>query len=222
MRIHPYHVFSCQEIRALDKQVIEKIGMPGMVLMENAGLAVAQFLEAYLENEKVVICCGKGNNAGDGLVVARHLWNHGFDVEVLLFELPEYFSQDTRMNYHIAKNCHVPMHQVKEGMAKNCLLVADWIVDALFGTGFQGGLKSPYLDIISTINQMDAKVLSIDVPSGLNADTGQADGACVQADITLSFVGLKRGFLNPQAKPYLGELHVIDIGIPKILLESLT
>jgi hydroxyethylthiazole kinase-like uncharacterized protein yjeF len=219
---HPNHVFSCQEIRALDKQAIENIGIPGMVLMENAGLAVAQFLEAYLENDKVVICCGKGNNAGDGLVVARHLWNHGFDVEVLLFELPEFFSQDTLTNYQIAQNCQVPMHQVEDGLAKNILSPADWIVDALFGTGFQGGLQSPYHDIVLAINQMDAKVLSIDVPSGLNADTGQADGACVQADITLSFVGLKQGFLNPQAQRYLGELHVIDIGIPKILLETLT
>jgi NAD(P)H-hydrate epimerase len=222
MPIHPNRVFSCQEIRALDKQAIENIGIPGMVLMENAGLAVAQFLEAYLENEKVVICCGKGNNAGDGLVVARHLWNHGFDVEVLLFELPEYFSQDTLTNYQIAKNCQVPMHQVKEGMLKNVLFAADWIVDALFGTGLQGGLQRPYHEIVSAINQMDAKVLSIDVPSGLNADTGQADGACVKADITLSFVGLKQGFLNPQAQRYLGELHVIDIGIPKVLLETLT
>ena len=224
--MYPERVFSCQEIKQLDKHTIEKIGIPGMVLMENAGLAVVHYLEAHLQQEydKVLICCGKGNNAGDGLVVARHLWNHDYDVEVLLFEQPEDYSKDTYTNYLIAKNCQVPMHQVHEQslkvIKKNILSNANWIVDALFGIGFQGHLQGVYSELVSAINQSNAQVLSIDVPSGLNADSGQALGICIQADVTLTFVGVKQGFLTSEAQHYLGELHVMDIGIPKIMVQQ--
>lgn len=225
MCIHPKIIFRCAEIRKIDQLTIEHIGIPGMVLMENAGIGVYQFLKQQHISGKVVICCGGGNNGGDGFVLARHLFNQQVDVVILLCASPNKLSADAKLNYQIARNCQIPIVNVNQDTQQNIrdtyLNSADWIIDALLGTGLAGSVKMPYLQLISDINQSQAKVVSIDIPSGLHTDSGEPLGVAVKANYTLSFVGLKHGFLNPKAHQYLGEIHVIDIGIPRVLLESL-
>lgn len=225
MCVHPKIIFRCAEIRKLDQLAIESIGIPGVVLMENAGLGVYHFLKQQPISGKVVICCGGGNNGGDGFVLARHLFNQHIDVVVLLSALPKKLSADAKLNFQIAKNCQIPIVQVTENNIQTIkdtyLKQADWIIDALLGTGLKGAVKMPYLQLINDINQSKGKVVSIDIPSGLHTDTGEPLEAAVKANYTLTFMGLKHGFLNPKAHLYLGETHIIDIGIPRVLLESL-
>lgn len=219
MCIHPKRVFTGDEIKALDLKAINEFGMPGILLMENAGLGVAHFLLSQANLGKVIICCGPGNNGGDGLVVARHLFNHNVSVEILLFANPEKWSEEAKINYNIANKLTIPIHKINDIQeAKSYLNGANWIIDGLFGIGLKKTIQSPYVELINLINKNSAKVLAIDVPSGLDANTGKAQPYTIKADITLTFVGLKTGFLKEDAKKYLGEVRILDIGIPKIIL----
>lgn len=211
-----------EEVRALDHRAIEEFGIPGIILMENAGRGVVDYMLSCHVQGKIVICCGKGNNAGDGFVVARHLENLNLAVQILLFANPEDYSGDAKINYEIAHKSLLPMIVVHQEnfneVTETILAKADWIIDALFGTGLKGEVQSPYDRVIQTINQMNATVLSIDIPSGLDCDSGQPLGCAVKATHTVTFVAIKQGFTQADAKQYVGHVHVVDIGIPKILL----
>jgi NAD(P)H-hydrate epimerase len=218
MCIHPKQVFTREEIRDFDSRAIKEFAMPGLLLMENAGLSVARFLLSQGYLGKVVICCGPGNNGGDGLVLARHLFNHDVDVEVIISPEPVKWSDGAQTNFNIVKKLHIPIYEMGKDEAKSHLAHADWIIDALFGIGLNANIKAPFIELIEEINHAKAKVLAIDIPSGLDANTGEVLGDAVKADVTLTCVGLKKGFLNPEAEQYLGDIRVIDIGLPKILL----
>ena len=216
-----------KESQKLDQEAIEKLTIPSIVLMENAGRGVADILLSQYTSGKVVICCGKGNNAGDGFVVARHLDNQNIPVQVLLFSSPDDLARDAHINYQIAVNSGIVVEHCafKESFTKeieNQLAQAGWIVDAIFGTGLVGNVRSPYDEIIATMNASKIPILAIDIPSGLDCDTGKPLGQAIKAKTTVTFVALKKGFQNPEAQPFLGQVHVIDIGIPKRLLDKVS
>jgi NAD(P)H-hydrate epimerase len=214
---------SRDEARALDRRAIEECGIPGAVLMENAGRGMADLLRTLSIHGTVVICCGPGNNGGDGLVMARHLDNAGIRVRVLLFAPPEKLTGDAALNYRILCNSGMPPEVVDpagpdEMKRRGELALANWIVDALFGSGQSGPVRPPYDRVVDAINASGAKVFAVDIPTGLDADTGLPQGATVRAHHTATVVAPKKGFARPEAREWLGEVHVIDLGIPRRLL----
>lgn len=217
-------VLSRSQSKELDRLAMEQYGIPGIVLMENAGRGIFDKFLTYKPHGKIIICCGKGNNGGDGFVLARYLSNHHFHVHVLLFSEPSGIKGDAKINYDILAKLDIPItvvHKEKIQEVIPSLSHAHWIVDALFGTGLQGVVKSPFYEVINLINNANKKVLSIDIPSGLDCDTGESLGIAVKANVTVSMVGFKQGFCNSKAKKYLGEIHIVDIGIPHVLIQRL-
>ncbi len=214
---------SRDEIRDIDRRAIEEYGMPGAVLMENAGRGAAELLVRLGICGPVVICAGKGNNGGDGFVIARHLDNHGCEVRVLLFADPERLHGDAAINYGIWKAANMPVEFIGEQPDADTLSAklagADWIVDALLGTGTCGEIREPFLTAIGAINAAGCRVLAIDLPSGMDCDTGQPLGPCIHAVHTATFVAPKLGFTAPGARELTGQVHTIDIGVPRRMLE---
>jgi NAD(P)H-hydrate epimerase len=210
------------EVRELDRRGIEEYGVPGVVLMENAGRGAAEILLRLGINGQVVICCGKGNNGGDGMVIARHLDNAGAVVCVLLFTRPEDLRGDAAINYHVVARAGLPL-RVFSGQTLDAdalrheLASAQWVVDALFGTGLSGPVKAPLDEVIGAINASGAHILAVDIPSGLDCDTGQPLGPTVRADHTVTFVAQKKGFANAAARAWVGQVHVAGIGAPRRL-----
>ncbi len=217
---------SREEVRALDRRAIEEYSVPGVVLMENAGRGATEALLSLGVSGPVVICCGKGNNGGDGFVIARHLDNRQVPVNVLLFASPEELTGDAAINYAILARSGLPIeiHAGREldGEAlRRKLASANWIVDALFGTGLSGAVRTPFDQVIAVINATAARVLAVDIPSGLDCDTGEPLGPTVRAQHTVTFVARKKGFDSPLAQEWLGQVHVADIGAPRRLLETI-
>jgi NAD(P)H-hydrate epimerase len=216
---------SRQQVRELDRQASEIYGVSGVVLMENAGRGAAEVLLGLKVQGKVVLCCGKGNNGGDGFVMARHLDNHRIPVHILLFARLEDLRGDAATNYQIVARSGLPIsifggETLELSEVNRNLAEADWIVDALYGTGLQGPVRPPLDCVIEAVNKAGKKVLAVDVPSGLDCDTGQPMGATVRADHTVTFVDAKIGFSLPEASVWLGEVHVMDIGAPRRPVES--
>jgi NAD(P)H-hydrate epimerase len=211
--------------RALDRFAIDTLGIPGVVLMENAGRNVAHLLLSLGVRGPVVVCCGKGNNGGDGFVVARHLDVAGVQTRTVLFADPATLTGDAAVNSAILTKCGLSvetMPALDEPRLAQMLASADWIVDALFGSGLKGEIRSPFDRIIAAINAANKRVLAVDVPSGLDADTGHPLGVAVRATHTATVAANKAGFVHAHARPYVGEVHVIDVGVPPRLLSSLT
>jgi NAD(P)H-hydrate epimerase len=214
---------SRDEVRALDRRVINEIGIPGAVLMENAGSAMARLLVSLGIGGRVVVCCGPGNNGGDGFVIARHLDALGFATRTLLFARPEKLAGDAALNHRIAMKCGLSVEAFDPAALdvvrlKRELTGADWVVDALFGSGQQGPLRPPYDRLVETINAGGVRVLAVDVPSGLDADTGQAQGQTIRAAHTAVIVAERPGFARPEAREWTGQVHVIGLGLPRALL----
>jgi NAD(P)H-hydrate epimerase len=217
------------EVRDLDRRAIESYGVPGVVLMENAGRNVADFIwaEGGGRPHPTVVCCGRGNNGGDGFVIARHLDRRGVEVRVLLFARPDALTGDAATMYRIVAQSHLPIVVAPANPADAWLdeqLALDrpgFKVDALFGTGLQGPLRSPFDRIVDAINRRKfGTVVAVDIPSGLDCDTGEPLGPTVRATHTVTFVAAKAGFANLKAKEWLGEVHVADIGAPRALLRQ--
>jgi NAD(P)H-hydrate epimerase len=213
----------------IDRRAIEELGIPGLVLMENAGRGCVEVMERIGIDGPVVILCGKGNNAGDGFVIARHLEIRGYSCRVLLLCNPDELRGDAAANFKILQKMKFPIVQragllgTRRGEASSPpseMLDATWVVDALLGTGAQGEPRPPLDDAIDWINARNEKtrVLAVDVPSGLDCDTGQPAVHTVRADYTCTFAAMKIGFLQPPAKPFTGSIHVCDIGLPPSLL----
>jgi NAD(P)H-hydrate epimerase len=215
---------SCEQVRDVDRRAVEDFKMPSVLLMENAGRGAVDVLEAEGIGGPIVICAGKGNNGGDGFVMARHLENRGHLVRVLLFSDPSALRGDAAINFEILKAANTPLevfaNAADAGTLADRFRSADWIVDALLGTGTQGGIREPFLTIIHAMNNSSAKVLAVDLPSGMDADTGQPVGACVKADVTATFAARKIGFDAPLASNLTGAVHVVDIGVPRRALED--
>jgi NAD(P)H-hydrate epimerase len=216
---------SREQARALDRKVIDEGGVPGVVLMENAGRGAAELLLRLGVKGTVFVCCGKGNNGGDGFVMARWLDNADAAVRVLLFARPEDLSGDAAIMYRIIERSGPPIEildssDIDEASLRRELETAEWVVDALFGSGLQGPVRPPFDKIIAAINASGARVLAVDIPSGLDADTGQPQGPTVRAHHTATIVAAKKGFAQPEAAAWLGQVHVIDMGAPRRFVEE--
>jgi NAD(P)H-hydrate epimerase len=201
------------EVRELDRRAIDGFGVPGVVLMENAGRGCAELLmRLNPERRPTVILCGPGNNGGDGFVIARHLDNAGWPVWAMLQGKASELTGDAAVNFRIA--------HASQLVGDPANIFDGWIVDALFGTGLNRPLSPPFDGWVAMINGHNCPVLAVDIPSGLDCDTGEPLGACVKATHTATFVAPKRGFLNPKSQAWTGEVHVIDIGAPRVLVDE--
>ena len=215
-------ILTREQARELDRRAMQEFGVPGIVLMENAGRGMAELLRSLGVNGLVVICCGKGNNGGDGFVIARHLDNAGVRVRVLLFADPAQLSGDAAVNHRIVAASGIPLEVfadpvLNEERLRHQLSDADWIVDAFFGSGLRGAVQSPFDRVIAAINTAEARVFAVDIPSGLDCDTGLPLGTAVRAQHTATVAAMKQGFLHPSAAEALGEIHLIDMGAPRLL-----
>lgn len=217
----PNRTISRDQAGELDRRAVEQYGMASIMLMENAGRGVADGLCNLGIAGPVVICCGVGNNGGDGFVVARHLDLRGHDVRVLLFGDPERLPGDAALNYGILVQSGVPIGRPPLDELERELSGAAWIVDALLGTGARGEPRPPLDDVIDRINSSGVLVAAVDLPSGLDCDTGQASRHTIEAAHTFTFVAQKPGFLAPDAPRYTGIVHVVDIGAPRKLVDEI-
>ena len=221
----PVHLTRAQ-VRDLDQRAIHEFGVPGVVLMENAGRGAAELLvRLNPDRQRVLILCGPGNNGGDGFVIARHLENRGYDVDVLLFGSVERLTPDAAVNAQIWQRSAAlwtgePDSPLDEDLRRVIAGAPGWIVDALFGTGLTRPLGPPFDEVVAAVNASARPVLAVDIPSGLDCDTGEPLGPTIRATHTATFVAPKAGFRNPNARQWLGEVHVLDIGAPKKLVDE--
>ena len=220
------HLVTAAEMGQLDRLAASEYMIPSIVLMENAGLRVVESIRRHFQdqvaNRRILIFCGKGNNGGDGLVVARHLLNQGAEVKVFLLARPEDLRGDARTNLEIYQKMGgklLPLlgesHLQRADIA---LLYADLVVDAIFGTGFKGAALGLPAAVINMINKANRETVAVDLPSGLEADTGRCFGPCIQATWTVTFALPKLGLVVEPGASLTGRLEVADIGIPQKLI----
>ncbi len=257
----PQISLSREQIRELDRRAIEDYGIPGLILMENAGRNAARIIRGMYEEATkgrsdeatkgkgacssgpsslrrsvapslhpfVAIVCGRGNNGGDGFVIARHLANIGIAVELFLACDPAALAGDAATNYAIVQRMSLRRHaflaanEIHAGKAR--LLQARIVVDAVLGTGFSGDVRPPLDLVIAAINEAHQPpaarhVVAIDLPSGLDCNTGRPANAVVRADETITFVARKLGFDAPAASDYTGRVFVTYIGAPPRLIDE--
>jgi NAD(P)H-hydrate epimerase len=225
--------FSREQCREVDRRAIDECGMSGLVLMENAGRGCADVLCELGVDGPVAILCGRGNNGGDGFVLARHLDIRGKIVRVVLLAPAVSLSGDARANLEILRHAHVPIDEIPEPLTAGAngeqvgawltsrASGAQWLIDAMLGTGAGGPPRAPFDAAIDWFNQQNARKMAIDVPSGLDCDTGQDAGVAVRAELTCTFVAQKRGYELAGTAGYTGEVRVLDIGAPRALVESI-
>jgi NAD(P)H-hydrate epimerase len=228
----PYPVgeaLTCRQIRELDALATNRIGIPGVVLMENAGRATAEFVYDTLVNpaaERVMILCGPGNNGGDGFVAARHLRNAGVKVDVVLAASPDKSAGDAGLNLRILERIGLEFIRAFEpqglAAARGAAEDADVIVDALLGTGSTGPPRNTLATLIELANAAPrARRIAIDIPSGLDADRGEVNEPCFRAHATVTMVAPKLGFAVAEARQVVGRIMVVDIGGPRALIPGL-
>ena len=215
-------VMTRDEVRAFDTWAINTIGIPGVVLMENAGRSCAELVVDKLNDipeRKICIFCGTGNNGGDGYVIARHLLNHSIKVTVVVCGDRNKIKGDAKTNLDILEQMGQsvellePSDQKLASQVEHLSAGSGIIVDSLFGTGLRGKLSDEYKRLIESINACNNPVLAVDIPSGLDCDTGEPLGAVIRAAWTVTFVAVKKGFLDTNAAQYTGEVFIASIGI---------
>jgi NAD(P)H-hydrate epimerase len=207
-------LYASGEMRALDAWAISERGVPPLELMEEAGAGVATAVNDLEPAGPVRIVCGKGNNGGDGLVAARRLAELGFEAESILLCPPAELSADARANYDRLTSGGGSVREVGAGDLPAALAGSAVAVDGLLGTGFSGTPRPPLDQAIEAINAADCPVVAIDVPSGVDASTGEVAGACVHADVTVTFHAPKVGLWIRPGKLFAGRVEAIEIGIP--------
>lgn len=213
MYAQPPRPLTRAEVREVDRRAIEDLGVPGVVLMENAGRGLADAI-ARVARGVVTVVCGTGNNGGDGWVAARHLLLRGHAPSLILCGERAKVTGDAATNLTVLERAGVPYAVAADGAALERLLAVapGWVVDALFGTGLQGELRPDGRAFVEALDACGAPVLAVDLPSGLCADTGRPLGAAVRAQHTVTFVAPKRGFAA--AADYVGQVEVVSIGCP--------
>jgi NAD(P)H-hydrate epimerase len=225
-------VLTRAQTRLVDRIAIDECALPGIVLMENAGRGTVEALLAVdpglSDHGSVAILCGKGNNAGDGFVIARHLEIRGVPARALLLCAHRELAGDALVNYEVLTRIGADVvdlsAQLNDAAAITESLVrhasgAAWLVDAMLGTGAIGEPREPFRTAISWMNSQAAQRLAVDVPSGLDCDKGEAASVTLRADLTCTLVAAKPGLLLDSATPYVGELRVISIGVPRTVVE---
>ena len=190
------------------------LGVSLKTLMETTGEQIFEAISERmpLKGKSFGVFCGPGNNGGDGYAVARHLANNGCNVSILQLSKPK--TSDAKVNASIVKKMGIPISP----WTSDYLNSATLIIDAIFGTGLDRNVEGDYSEIIRSINSSPSMRIALDIPSGLDCDTGLPLGCSIEADMTISFVGIKRGFHNKSAKRFIGEINITDIGCPFDLL----
>jgi hydroxyethylthiazole kinase-like uncharacterized protein yjeF len=213
-----------EQIQALDRLAMAKIGVPSLALMENAGARVAQEVLKLRRGpkERVVVVCGVGNNAGDGFVAFRHLVNAGAAVQIFLVGEPEKLKNDPKVNYEILLRCAYKVNVIDRvtPVFKRSVGRSAVIVDALFGVGLSRPVEDPFKNVIAFLNQANKKIVAVDVPSGLDATTGEVLGIAVKATRTVTMSCPKQGFFKGMGPQLTGKIVVADIGIPEKLVRT--
>ncbi len=214
-------VVTAAQMRQIDKDTIEGIGIPGIVLMETAGSEIVRLIERhYPTAQRIGVFVGKGNNGGDGLVIARQLAHAGREVQIFLVSPAESFTGEARTNLDIAKNLGLQIEEILTDSTSIHAIRCELLVDTIFGTGLRGAVQEPISNIINAINNLSIPILAVDLPSGLDADTGGPLGTCVQADRTVTIGLPKRGLLVHPGAEFAGKLEVIDIGFPQQVIDA--
>jgi hydroxyethylthiazole kinase-like uncharacterized protein yjeF len=220
-------VYSIADLRELDRRAHEEYGMPTLLLMEHAGQGLAKVIlnaTDAMKTQRVLIVCGPGNNGGDGYAAARLLLDSGVTAHVVAVGIPKE-GTDAGVNAEMAANFGVPVHPYLHPLVSELFSQVDIVVDCLFGTGISrvtDGQPAEAIAAINNANDRGALIISADVPSGLDADLGLPIGPCVRADYTVSFAGLKIGYVRePASTQYTGVLVQLDLGYPQALLDEL-
>lgn len=220
-------VVTASQMRELDRRATEEFGIPSLLLMENAGLqAVLEMERSFprLLTGRVAVVCGKGNNGGDGLVVARHLFDRGTEVEVFLVAKQGDVKGDAGTNLEIIRRLGVPIREIttRQDIQASGEMIsrADLIVDALLGTGTAGGAKGLVAEAIDLLNRTGCPIVALDIPSGVSSDEGELPGPSINATLTVTFGLAKRGVILFPAASYAGRVVIVDIGLPRQLLDD--
>ncbi len=210
-------LYSAEATRKLDQIAIQNYHIPGYELMTKAGEAILNLLqEKYPLAKRILVCCGAGNNAGDGYVLARLAKKEGFDVDVVSLIDPEKLTGDAQKAYQEWKSLGYQLMPFDIELLDKAYVV----IDALLGTGLQREIEGDWFSLISALNEHSVPVIAVDVPSGLSADTGSALGIAVEADFTLSFIALKKGLFTYQAADYCGEIFFDNLGLPESIYQQ--
>ncbi|HEY8665616.1 MAG TPA: NAD(P)H-hydrate epimerase [Tepidisphaeraceae bacterium] len=208
------------QVRLIDKLAIERYHIPGVVLMENAARAATDVACEMLDQNcegQILILCGGGNNGGDGLALARHLHNRGADVTIALTTDPDKYRGEAKTNWDIVNAMGMDITQAEPSLIANSEPLL--IVDAIFGTGLSQAPREPFGDLVKALAELrHVPILAIDIPSGLDCDTGLPLGPCIAAGRTVTFVAEKAGFARPESHKYTGHVTSADIGCPKELI----
>lgn len=214
-----FPTITIEEARTIDSAAVNTLGISSLMLMENAARGVCECIKRHFGSaQSVTIACGFGNNGGDGLALTRLLAAEGIQARTYLIDANRSLSNDSAANQTLLENCDLRLIHDPQGIAfrtdirtlnPDCL-----IVDCLLGTGVQGNPRAPYADTIDSINESEAQVLAVDVPSGLNAQTGSAGSPTIVAHRTITFVGMKVGFETANGQQYTGRVSVAPIGLP--------
>jgi len=204
-------VFTIKQAQKFDRYAQEALGIPSLILMENAGRSVAEVALTMLGKKKnVLVVCGVGNNGGDGFVAARHLLNAGKKVDVFVVGDPAKLKPDPKINFSVLQKIKSRNLRV-EFSVPGYFTSYNLIIDAIFGIGLQAEVRGSVSNVIKLMNKSRRPILAVDVPSGLSADTGQVLGVAVKAKTTVTFVANKKGFAK--AQKYCGRVVVRDIGV---------
>ena len=220
-------VVTSSEMRQIDTYTIEQIGIPGIILMENAAIRIVQIIANDIGNlvsKNIVVFAGKGNNGGDALAVSRHLYNLGANVLVVLVAEKDLIKEEAKINLNIVKNIGIKFVLVNDESYNKeieaSLYLADVIVDGLLEIGIKGEVNNLLSGIINLINKVGKYVISIDIPSGINGDTGKVCGKCIIASKTAALGLPKIGVLVGEGAKFTGEIEIVDIGIPNHVIQE--
>ena len=208
----PDTLYTARQVRELDRIAIQEHQLPGLLLMKRAAQAcVDSLFHHWRGTSRVAVFCGSGNNAGDGYFIAAFLAEKHVQVTIVQVGDLEKLSPDARQGYEAC--CQQNIEMITDPRQAN-LNQVEVIVDALLGTGIAGEIRAPFAEAINVINSHPSRVLSVDIPSGISADTGQVLGVAVRADVTVSFIGMKRGLMTLDGPDYVGELQFDSLGVP--------
>ncbi len=226
-RVRPLRVLNTRQMRAADRRAIDEVGLPSIVLMENAGRQVVAALESLVDDlpsRAVAILCGTGNNGGDGFVVARSLQQRGLEPSVFLIGTTADVRGDARINLDILGQLGTPIVEIADASAWELhgseVTGADLIVDAIVGTGLNRPLSGLHETIVLDVNASGTSVVAIDLPSGMSADSAEPLGPSVHASVTVTLAAPKVPLVLPPAEHTAGDVVIADIGIPSFVLDD--
>ena len=218
---------TASEMQQMDRRTIESFGIPGRVLMENAGRGATRFfLKRFpdLRNKRIGVIAGRGNNGGDGFVIARYLAQSGVVVHVYLLAARNRFKGDAAANLKLLKPLEIPVIEIPDEISfsahQSDMAALEVWVDAILGTGLKSNVKGYFQTVIDYINALKRPVFAVDIPSGLNSDTGQPCGTCIRASATATFGFAKPGHMTYPGTGLTGALEIVDIGIPPHIVEA--